>query len=204
MFMLFLIIMLVVSYLIGSIPTSYILGMRLCGVGLRKSGSGNPGATNAFRVLGWKIGVSVLLIDILKGFLPTLLVLKWKGGGGVMAPADMALLAGIAAIAGHMFTVFLRFKGGKGVATGVGVFLALAPKALLPTLAVCLLIIAVSRYVSLGSLIGSALLPVLIGVFYPERTLLIFITAAIGLMLIIRHRSNIGRLLRGKEHKLFS
>lgn len=200
--MFFLIIMLVGSYLAGSIPTSYILGMRLRGVDLRKSGSGNLGATNAFRVLGWKIGVAVLAIDILKGYIPTLAVLMW-GGGGSLSSQNAALLAGLAAILGHMFTVFMHFKGGKGVATSMGVFLALAPKAFLLTLAVCLIIIAVSRYVSLGSLTGAVLLPILIRVFYPEWTTLFVITLVIGLMLIIKHRANIGRLLRGREHKIF-
>ena len=196
---------LIVSYLIGSIPTSYIVGMKGRGVDLRQCGSGNLGATNAFRVLGWKMGLLVLVLDMLKGFLPTfflpLLIVRGKGIG--LAPHNLSLLFGLAAITGHVFTIFMRFKGGKGVATSMGVFLALTPIPFAITLIVSLGIVKVSRYVSLGSLIGAILLPLLVYILQPERPLLFIITAVVGLLVIVRHRANISRLIRGEEHKIF-
>jgi acyl phosphate:glycerol-3-phosphate acyltransferase len=196
---------LIISYLVGSIPTSYIVGMKLRGIDLRKCGSGNLGATNAFRVLGWKIGVIVLLIDMIKGILPVLLLPGpiAKAGVSFLAAHNIALLMGLAAIIGHIFSIFMQFKGGKGVATSMGVFLALAPAPFAITLVFCLILIFVTRIVSLASLIGAIMLPVLVYVFYPERLSLILFVSLIGLIIIVRHRANIKRLLQGKENKIF-
>jgi glycerol-3-phosphate acyltransferase PlsY len=195
----------VLSYMIGSIPSSYLAGKGFRGIDLREHGSGNLGATNAFRVLGWKIGLLVLACDILKGALPVCLfpraVMKW--GGVTWDPDNIALLVGAAAILGHVFTLFMRFKGGKGVATSMGVFLALAPIPFLITLGVSLGIILATHYVSAGSLAGAIMLPVLVVIFHPGRWPLIMVTCLVGLLLIIRHRSNIKRIVQGRENKLF-
>ena len=193
------------SYAIGSIPSSYLVGKGFRGIDLREHGSGNLGATNAFRVLGWKIGLFVLVCDILKGALPVSIlphaIVKW--GGIAWDSANIAILVGAAAILGHVFTIFMRFKGGKGVATSMGVFLALAPAPFMITLVVSLVVIFSTHYVSAGSLTGAVLLPILVMMFYPGRWPLILITSLVGFLLIIRHRSNIKRLVKGKENKLF-
>lgn len=197
---------LIISYLIGSIPTSYIMGMRLRGIDLRKCGSGNLGATNALRVLGWKVGILVLIMDLLKGLVPVLVLPKYARGwdAGFLAAHDAGLFFGLAAITGHIFTVFMRFRGGKGVATSMGVFLGLAPIPFLLTLAISFMIIYVSRYVSLGSMAGSIVLPILIYVFYPGRIALFMFATGVGVFVILRHRTNIRRLLRGEENKIFT
>ena len=200
------IICLLAAYLIGSIPTSYLVGKLARGIDLREHGSGNLGATNAFRVLGWKIGVFVLICDVLKGAVPVLVfsgIAAEKGGFGLAKHNNIGLVIGLAAIMGHMFTIFMKFKGGKGVAASMGVFLALAPIPFLITFAVSALIIGVTRYVSAGSIIGSILLPVLVYIFYPDRVFFIIFTIIVGILVIVRHRSNIVRLLKGRENKLF-
>jgi acyl phosphate:glycerol-3-phosphate acyltransferase len=196
----------IIAYFAGSIPTSYIVGKSLHGIDLRTKGSGNLGATNAFRVLGWKSGLFVLICDILKGLLPVLVipgivVSVTKGDFNIH---NFELIIGLATILGHIFTVFMKFKGGKGVAASVGVFLALAPISSLITLIICITIILVSRYVSLGSVTGAFLLPILILIFYPGRIPLIIFSVLVGGIVIIKHRSNIRRLINGKENKLFS
>ncbi len=194
------------AYMVGSIPTSYIVGKATSGIDLRNRGSRNLGATNAFRVLGWKVGVVVLLCDILKGALPVLFLpgVIERLGGAIIPTSDIALAVGIAAIVGHTFTVFMKFKGGKGVATSLGVFLALAPLPLAITLAASLAIIWLTHYVSAGSIAGAVLLPVLIRLFYPNRISLLCVTVAVAILILVRHRSNIRRLLRGEENKLFT
>ena len=197
--------LILLSYLVGSIPTSFIVGKVMKGMDLREHGSGNLGATNAFRVLGWKGGIFVLVCDILKGALPVLILprLAARGGLGFLEPHNLALVIGLAAILGHIFTLFMKFKGGKGVATSMGVFLALAPKAFAITLPVCILLIVLTRYVSVGSLTGALLLPILVYVFYPGQLPLILFTILIGLVILIRHRTNIRRLIQGRENKIF-
>jgi len=197
---------LIISYLIGSIPTSYIMGMGLRGIDLRKCGSGNLGATNALRILGWKIGVLVLIIDLLKGLVPVLVFARYSrvGDAGFLSAQDAGLFFGLAAITGHIFTVFMRFRGGKGVATSMGVFLGLAPIPFVITLAIAFMIIYVSRYVSLGSMAGAVILPILIYVFYPGRIALFMFATGVGVFVILRHRANIRRLIRGEENKIFT
>ena len=195
-----------ISYLIGSIPTSYLVGKGIGRIDLRRHGSGNLGATNAFRVLGWKIGVFVLCCDIIKGALPVIFLpkLATEAANPGIALHNMALIIGLAAILGHVFTVFMRFKGGKGVATSMGVFLALVPYPLLIALGISLIIIGATRYVSAGSLVGAIVLPILVYIFHPDRISLVVFTALVGILVIVRHRSNIIRLIKGKENKLFT
>ncbi len=195
----------IVTYIVGSIPTSYILGKILRGVDLRTRGSGNLGATNAFRVLGWKIGLAVLVGDMLKGALPVLFLPSFLEGRGFSALSvpTLALVIGLVAILGHVFTIFMRFRGGKGVATTMGVFAALAPLPFIIALSVSLALIAITRYVSVGSIIGAVLLPALIALMRPERKALFVIALIAGFVIIVKHRANIRRLIRGEENKIF-
>ncbi len=193
------------AYLIGSIPTSIIAGNITRGIDIREYGSRNPGATNTFRVLGKKIGVTVGLIDIFKGFFAVYVltvIVPGNGGGG----AEMRMiLAGIAVICGHVWTVFAGFKGGKGVGTAFGVFLALAPLASAIAAAVWCAVTFGTGYVSLGSIAGAVVLPsvvIVLGLVRGNLSIpLTMISMTVAAIVIIRHRSNIGRLLRGEENR---
>jgi glycerol-3-phosphate acyltransferase PlsY len=196
---------LAVSYLVGAIPWSWLAGRWFGGVDLRRVGSGNLGATNAFRVLGARVAIPVLCLDIAKGTAaPTL----WARliGAGPLAPATAATLCGLAAILGHMFPVYLGFRGGKGIATSAGVFAALEPVACLIAVAVFALAFAVSGgIVSVGSLLGSLALPV--AMLCIRRSELDGVRFALVLALVvlvwIKHAANIARLVRGQESRLW-
>jgi glycerol-3-phosphate acyltransferase PlsY len=188
-----------IAYVAGSIPSAYIAG-KLRGVDLRKHGSGNLGATNVIRVLGAKIGLVVFAFDVAKGALPVLLLPRYTTSA--WPPGWMAIACGVAAIIGHTRPLFLLFrKGGKGVATAAGVFLALAPVQTLLILIVFAVVLLSSGYVSLGSLIGAALLPVLIGVTLGPRSPIFTISVVVAVFVYWTHRANIGRLRRGEEHR---
>jgi acyl phosphate:glycerol-3-phosphate acyltransferase len=194
------------AYLLGSIPTGYLAG-RAKGLDIRTVGSGNIGATNAFRILGKTAGALVLLGDAAKGFLACWLLARLAAqhllpSGSDPAPAleYLSIVAGIAAILGHNYTCWLRFKGGKGVATTAGVLLALFPKAFLIGLGVWLLVLAVSRYVSLASISAALALPFAAWLCGASPTL-IGVAAFLGALAIYKHRSNIRRLLDGTEHR---
>ena len=193
------IVALVLSYLSGSIPFAAIAG-RLRGVDLRKQGSGNLGATNVFRVLGWKVGLLVFLADALKGALPVLFlpprILDARD------PIVWAIACGVAAIAGHVRPVFLKLRrGGKGVATAAGVFFALAPVPMAVTFAVFVVVVLATGYVSLGSMLSAIVLPALLLVTLGPRSPLFLVSAVIALFVFWTHRANIGRLRRGEEHR---
>ena len=185
------------SYLLGATPTSYWVGRAFHGVDLREHGSGNLGATNAFRILGWKSAVPVVVIDIAKGWIPVVVFadLAGVGFGGTLA-------FGTAAILGHMFSLWVGFKGGKGMATSAGVFLGLAPWAVLFGLLIWLGLTLPTGYVSLGSIAAAFALPFLIA-FTPHQggRTLVWFAAALAAFVIWMHRSNIGRLLRGQENR---
>ncbi len=181
------------AYLLGSIPTGLLLG-KLYGIDVRKEGSGNIGATNLYRTVGRKVGIMTLIGDCLKGLLPV--VLAWKLG--LLEP--MQAWIGLAAFCGHVFSVFLLFKGGKGVATALGVFLALAPLAVLGALAVFILLVAIWRYISLGSIAAAAVMPLIIWCM-PHTQQLLIATALIAAIVIIKHHTNISRLMAGTESK---
>jgi glycerol-3-phosphate acyltransferase PlsY len=183
----------ITAYLIGSIPTGLILG-KACGVDVRSEGSGNIGATNLYRTLGRRIGVLTLIGDCLKGFIPVMVV-KYS-----MLPSDYAVWVGLAAFCGHVFSVFLKFKGGKGVATALGVFLALAPLALAVALGIFVALMFVWRYVSLGSIGAAAVIPVAVALL-GGGGLLTLVTLVIALIVIFRHHENIRRLIAGTENK---
>ncbi|MBW2328612.1 MAG: glycerol-3-phosphate 1-O-acyltransferase PlsY [Deltaproteobacteria bacterium] len=189
------ILLIVASYLVGAIPFGLVLS-RGSGIDIRESGSRNIGATNVSRLLGKKLGFCTLLLDIAKGYFPMfvagLLVGDDPGRNLVIG------LCGAASITGHMFPVYLGFKGGKGVATGLGVFLYLAPKALLICLVVFIAAVWLTGYVSLGSLLASAaILPGLY--FFGEPSWKFYLAGFVVTMIWIKHYQNIGRLLNGTE-----
>jgi len=186
---------LVISYFIGGIPFAYIVAKLSRGIDIREVGSRNVGATNVAREAGLLLGALTAFLDISKGFLPTFFALRQFG-------ANWAIVTGAAAVFGHSFTPYLRMKGGKGVATIMGAFLALAPKATLVGLLVFIAVAFITRYVSLASLSG-----VTVGTFFiaftSDNGLLIAVTIILAFLIFLRHRSNIRRLLR-KEERRFS
>lgn len=185
--------MLVAAYLLGSIPTGLLLG-KLCGVDVRKEGSGNIGATNLYRTVGRWVGVMTLAGDCLKGAIPVLLVRQYH------SPPEFAAWVGLAAFVGHVFSLFLKFRGGKGVATALGVFLVLSPLAVAFALALFVGLLLVWRYVSLGSIMAAALMPLAVALLGGGRELFL-VTLIISLVVIVNHHENIRRLLAGTENR---
>lgn len=185
------------SYLLGATPTSYWVGRAFHGLDLREHGSGNLGATNALRVLGWKSALPVVLVDTVKGLIPVVLFADLAGVG-----FPWALAFGTAAIVGHMFSLWVGFKGGKGMATSAGVFLGFAPWAVLGGFVVWIGLILPTGYVSLGSIGAAFALPFLIA-FTPHQggTSLVWFSAALAAFVIWKHRANFGRLVRGEENR---
>lgn len=189
------------SYLIGSIPMGYIIGKLFYKVDIRSAGSGNIGATNALRLFGTRTGVIILILDMLKGLVTVLL-------SKALVPdrPAMIVLTALIVILGHIFTIFLRFKGGKGVATAAGAFLGLAPLELALALPLFLIVVIISRYVSLGSVLAALSFGIIVSIrqFYaaePDWIKAGFCLLVVG-MIILKHRENIKRLLQGKENKL--
>lgn len=181
------------AYLLGSIPTGLLLG-KAYGIDVRKEGSGNIGATNLYRTVGRKVGAMTLTGDCLKGLIPVLAV-KCSS-----LPPDFAAWVGLAAFCGHVFSLFLKFKGGKGVATALGVFLALAPMAVAIAIAVFAAIMSSWRYVSLGSIAAAAIMPVAVALRGGNRAL-VTVTLIIAVIVILRHHENIRRLIAGTENR---
>ncbi len=200
-----LILLIGISYLIGSIPTGIIAGKLFRGIDIRNYGSRNPGATNTVRVLGKKIGITVGLIDIFKGFFTVFFLTMLVPSDAWTSEEIRKIAAGFAAVAGHMWTVFAGFRGGKGVGTSFGVFLGLTP---LPTIVAffvwCILTFG-TGYVSLGSVTGAIVLPVAIiveGLVKGHLSIpLTVIALLLGILVIVRHRTNISRLLKGEENR---
>ena len=187
---------LLASYLLGAIPTSYLVGRIFRGIDLRQHGSRNLGATNLYRIMGWKYAVPVGLVDVAKGVVPVVLF-------GRMIPAVplFPVYCGVAAVLGHVFSIFVGFKGGKGVATAAGVVLGLAPFALLAVVAVWVVVVKLSGYVSLGSVLASALFPVAAVLLNPNRPEPLWFDIALALFLVVKHRGNIQRLIDGTENR---
>ena len=189
------VLLIVGSYLLGAVPFGLLVG-KMAGVDVREKGSRNIGATNVNRLLGKKFGVITLVCDCLKGYLP-MLIGAWFAGRGQVGEWTV-IGCGIAAVVGHMFPVYLSFKGGKGVATGLGVFLYLSPLAILMSLGIFVAAVALSGFVSAGSLLASAFMVVwlyLLGASPAVLTGAVVVAALIWL----KHHENIGRLLRGEE-----
>lgn len=193
------------AYLLGSIPTSVWLGKALKGVDLREHGSGNAGATNAFRVLGKPIGSIVLVLDMLKGFLAVnLALLQHELVPGSEAWMILKIGLGLLAVVGHIFPVFAGFRGGKGVATITGVALAIHPLAALATMGIYLLVFLLTRISAMGSLTAVLTYPIWINwVFKSEYLTIRIFSLVVVLLVLITHRSNILRLVRGEEKSLF-
>jgi len=190
------ILWIIVSYLVGSIPVGIILA-KMRGTDPRKVGSGNIGATNVMRAAGKTIGIMTLAGDILKGFIPTAIMLHYG------QPAIIVATTGLATFIGHLFPVFLKFKGGKGVATAVGVYLAVSPLAILVNVVIFVFVLLKWRYVSLGSLVGTALMPAAFLILNQPREY-IFLSIIVGIFIFLKHKDNIRRLLNGKENKISS
>jgi acyl phosphate:glycerol-3-phosphate acyltransferase len=186
-------VLLICSYLLGSVPTGLLLA-RAMGVNIRETGSGNIGATNVYRTMGRKVGILTLVGDCLKGLIPVL-VAKWLG-----LPDLWVAAIGLAAFLGHVYTIFLGFKGGKGVATALGVFLGAAPLSLLGAIAVFALVLYKWRYVSAASIAAAAIIPIAV-TLTTGRPELIAMSAVIAASVIFRHRENIARLRAGTESK---
>jgi len=189
-------LLVVASYFIGAFPTSYVMGRVVRGIDLRQHGSGNLGATNVFRVLGWKAAVPVFMVDIFKSFAPTFFFPRLDGS----PHWEWALAFGAAAILGHVFSVYVRFKGGKGVAAGAGVFLALAPWAVLAGLIVWVSLVATTRIVSISSIVAVIVVPPVVYLTKGAGPVL-WLSLALMAFVIFAHRANIGRLRRGEEHR---
>ncbi len=197
----------VAAYILGSIPTALIAGRLIAGIDIRTTGSRNAGATNLYRVAGLKLYIAVLGFDILKGFAAT----KWISQNlfsDTFSAEQIMILCGFSAVAGHIFTLFARFKGGKGVASAAGVMLALIPVPLLLAIALYVLITSITHYVSLGSIGAAVSLPLIclisyysFGIVYSLEIYLVVTLLAV--VIIITHRSNIRRLLRGEENKTY-
>jgi len=195
---------LAIGYLSGSLPWGLWLGRWLRGVDVRTLGSRNLGATNVYRTLGPAIGVPVLVLDIAKGALPTWLVPGLAICAGFPGGSEWCRLAvGLAAVLGHVFTLFAGFKGGKGVATTAGVLLALSPVAFVVFATVFVLAVALTRYISVGSMLGSLAFAAALGVTAPGgvRSPTFGFGVAVALLVIVRHRENIVRLARGEERR---
>jgi glycerol-3-phosphate acyltransferase PlsY len=186
----------IIAYLSGSIPFGYLIVRKKLGADIRESGSGGTGATNVSRRAGKSAGIVTLVLDALKGSVAVLLAKTFAPDVDWLIAA-----AAIAAIVGHMFPVWLGFRGGKGVATGVGIFLILAPVAVLCAGIIFVIIVALTRYVSLGSIVAAATIPLFVWLQTDSRPLL---TAALvgALLIVFAHRGNIARLARGTESKI--
>ncbi|HCG99167.1 MAG TPA: acyl-phosphate glycerol 3-phosphate acyltransferase [Actinobacteria bacterium] len=190
----------VFAYLLGSVPFGLVVSKLLFRVDIREHGSGNIGATNAYRTLGPVAGAVVLTGDVLKAMIPVFAVRYFLAGTPDAVPLA-SVVVGLVAIIGHSYSIFLKFGGGKGMATAGGLMLALWPLVALILLGIWIAVIAVTRYVSLGSIIVAMILPVLVYLMYPKTEYIIFALLA-GLLIIFRHRSNIARLLAGEELKI--
>jgi glycerol-3-phosphate acyltransferase PlsY len=184
------------SYLIGAIPTSFLVGKVFRGIDLREHGSRNLGATNLYRTLGWRYAVPVGLFDVAKGVIPVV----WFGPQ-VSGIALFPVYCGLMAVVGHVFSVFVGFKGGKGVATAAGVFLGLAPLALLAVAILWAILVWLTGYVSLGSIIAAACFPLAAALLHPARPEPLWMDISLAAFLVIKHRSNIQRLLKGTENR---
>lgn len=192
-------ILLIASYLLGAIPSSYMGGLLVRRIDLRQHGSGNLGATNAFRVLGWKPALPVLLFDIFKGWFPTFAFPMWDGAApAAWASGGWAFAYGCAAIVGHVFSPYVAFKGGKGVATSSGMLLALAPWGLLAGFLVWFALVWTTRIVSLSSIVAALVIPVVVAFVYGIDAVF-WICIAVAVFVVFAHRSNLKRLARGVE-----
>jgi acyl phosphate:glycerol-3-phosphate acyltransferase len=184
------------AYLLGAVPSSYLLARWMGGIDLRQVGSRNLGATNLYRQLGWKAAIPAGLFDLAKGAAPVALTMRFGAG-----PAWWPMLVGLGAVLGHVYSPFVGFKGGKGVATAGGMFLALAPAAIGVAAVVWLVLLRVTGYMSVASMLGAAAFAAATPLLYPGQPLLAAVAAAVGVFIVFTHRSNVRRLLAGTESR---
>jgi glycerol-3-phosphate acyltransferase PlsY len=198
-----LISIIILAYLLGSIPTSVWVGKIFYRIDIREHGSGNAGATNTIRVLGWKAGLPVMIVDVLKGFAAvTLIRFVQSPPPGTDQFVNYQLMLGGAAVIGHIFPVFARFRGGKGVATLFGMVLAISPFSTMVCAGVFLITLFLTKYVSLSSILAGFTFPVaVIVIFHTSVTSMVVFSIAVSVLLVITHQKNIGRLLRKEESK---
>jgi len=189
-------VMLLLAYLIGATPTSYLAGKLGRGIDLREHGSKNLGATNVYRVLGWRYAVPVALIDMAKGIVPVAILGPWSNG-----PGWFMVALGLAAVLGHMYSPYVRFKGGKGVATAAGMFLALAPLAIVISMLVWAATLWLSGYVSVASLAAAAPFPLWVRLTVPRQPYTLCASVILALLIVYAHRANIRRLRDGTENR---
>lgn len=202
-----LILLLFASYVTGSIPTGIIMGKVVKGIDIREHGSGNAGATNVFRVLGWKYALIVVAFDVFKGWLPTAVYATSLQGLPIQDTGVVQILCGFAAVLGHIYTIFAGFKGGKGVGTVGGMLIALFPTAVPLCLIVFAAALILTGYVSVGSILASISLPIFLfilpplGLADPAPLSLLVFSLLIPWFIIFTHRSNISRLRHGNENR---
>jgi glycerol-3-phosphate acyltransferase PlsY len=187
----------IAAYLLGAMPTSYLAGKLGRGIDLREYGSKNLGATNVYRTLGWKYAIPVALFDMAKGAIPVLLFPGWLGSSEPWLP----VVLGGAAVLGHMYSPYVTFRGGKGVATAAGMFLALAPVAVLIAMGVWALCLWVTGYVSLSSIIAVGSVPLWVSLLQPTASHVFWSSLVLVALIIFAHRRNIARLLAGTENR---
>ncbi len=214
--MLNILVIILLSYLVGSIPVSIIMSKLVKGIDIRKHGSGNAGGSNVFRVLGWKYGISVILLDASKGMIAVLLVSRLYFGNFPFpnaTPFDdftlVQIIAGVAAVLGHIWTIFAGFKGGKGIATGLGFLVSIVTVDMLLGLVVFAVVVAISKYISLGSLAAATSVPIfmvirenIFGVdIYGYHTILP-LTIFLAFLVMFTHRANIKRIFHGNENRI--
>ncbi len=198
-----LIIICIAAYLLGSIPTAVWVGKLFFGIDVRQHGSGNAGATNTLRVLGNKPGFAVLFIDFLKGFLATSLVIFYDGiSSQTDAYFQLQMLLGACAVMGHIYPVFAQFKGGKGIATLVGVITAMDYRLAIICFVTFFIIVAITKFISLGSMISGMLSPLYVGLLYHwQQQSFLYFCVVIAVLVVYTHRANIKRLMAGNENK---
>ncbi len=206
----------ILSYLVGSIPTSIIVSKLAKGIDIREHGSGNAGGTNVLRVLGWKHGILVILLDALKGVLAVVVIARLHYGSIPFenaTPFDdftlVQIIAGISAVIGHIWTVFAGFKGGKGIATALGMLLMIVTVDMLVAIGVFIVVVSISKYVSLGSILGALAVPLtlivrenIFNVNIPSYNTLLPFVIALVMLVIFTHRKNVVRLINGNESKV--
>lgn len=208
-------LIIVISYFIGSLPTAIIVSKRFFGFDIRSKGSGNMGSTNAFRILGWKWGLFVQIVDILKGYIAVVFVAGFIGDGLIFPNATMfehltllKILAGVSSVVGHIWSVFAGFKGGKGVNTAAGMLIGLAPYDVLIAFSLFALTVIFSGYISLGSIMAAFSIPSsmivrynIFGADIPGYGILIYFALGLMVLVLYTHRANIKRLIEGSENK---
>jgi len=214
--MLNLLVIILLSYLVGAIPTSIIMSKLVKGIDIRNHGSGNAGGSNVFRVMGWKYGITVILLDATKGMIAVLLVSRLYFGNFPFpnaTPFDdftlVQIIAGFAAILGHIWTIFAGFKGGKGIATGLGILVSIVTVDMLLGLVVFAIVVGVSKYISLGSLAAAFSVPLFMiirenvfGVDISGYHTILPLAIILAFLVMYTHKANIGRLINGNENKI--